>query len=300
MNTRCPWPIRSLGALALALPALLWPAPGRANTCDDPHPLRLSLIPKSQATQQRVLLAPLLRALEQSTQRRVELSLPSSYGAVIEGLLAGTVDVAELGPASYALLMARAEAVQVFAALSARDGTLPGQPGRYHALLLTNREAGLSSVAQLQGKRVSLTDPASTSGALLPRAGMRQLTGRTLEQHFGRVSYAGSHDRALQALRKGLVDAAFVSSTRLDEALRQGSLQADDVVELWRSPTVPTDPFVWRKRLCAPLQARVREAFLNHAAELAPMFRQLDSGPFVAASDEDYRAVRELLRQDPP
>ena len=129
---------------------------------------------------------------------------------------------------------------------------------------------------------------------------MRQLTGRTLEQHFARVSYAGSHDRALQALRRGLVDAAFVSSTRLNEALQQGHLKSDDVVELWRSPPVPTDPFVLRKRLCAPLQARIREAFLGHQAELAPMFQQLGSGAFVAADDADYRAVRDLLRQALP
>lgn len=285
----------------LALTAWLWPAFGHAQpACDDPHPLRMALIPKSQAQQPRSQLAPLLRVLERSTQRRVELSLPSSYGAVIEGLLAGTVDVAELGPASYAMLMTRAESVQVFAALAARDSTSPEQPGRYHALLVTNRDAGLDNVAQLQGKRVSLTDPASTSGALLPRAGMRQLTGRTLEEHFGRVSYAGSHDRALQALRRDLVDAAFVSSTRLNEALQQGHLNADDVVELWRSPPVPTDPFVFRKRLCAPLQARIREAFLGHRAELAPMFQRLGSGAFVAAHDADYRAVRDLLRQALP
>ncbi|MFC7410071.1 phosphate/phosphite/phosphonate ABC transporter substrate-binding protein [Hydrogenophaga atypica] len=288
-------------AWTLALAAWLWPLFGHAQpACDDPHPLRMALIPKSQAQQQRLQLAPLLRVLERSTQRRVELSLPSSYAAVIEGLLAGTVDVAELGPASYAMLMARAEDVQVFAALAARDGTPPDQPGRYHALLLTNRDAGLDSVAQLQGKRVSLTDPASTSGALLPRAGMRQLTGRTLEQHFARVSYAGSHDRALQALRRGLVDAAFVSSTRLNEALQQGRLKAGDVVELWRSPPVPTDPFVVRKRLCAPLQAQIREAFLGHQAELAPMFQQLGSGAFVPADDADYRAVRDLLQQARP
>lgn len=287
-------------ALLLTLVAWWWPTMGHATDCEDPRPLRLAFIPKSQVEHPRTLLAPLLRALEQTTQRRVELILPSSYGAVIEGLLAGTIDVAELGPASYAMLMARAETVQVFAALSDREGPQPTQPGRYHALLLVNRDSGFTQLAQLQGKKLSLTDPASTSGALLPRAGVRQLTGRALEQYFGRVSYAGSHDRALQALRNGLVDAAFVSSRRLAEAVRQGSLQADDVVALWRSPAVPTDPYVQRLTLCAPLKAQVRAAFLDHAGALESVFQRLGSGPFVAASDADYRAVRDLLRQNTP
>ncbi|MDP3520312.1 MAG: phosphate/phosphite/phosphonate ABC transporter substrate-binding protein [Hydrogenophaga sp.] len=263
--------------------------------CDDPTSLRVALIPKSRAQEQRTTLLPLLQALGQSTQRRVELTLPSSYSAVIEGLLGGTVDVAELGPASYAMLMERAPAVSVFAALSSADGTDPQQPARYHALLLTNADSGLDTLAKLQGKRVGLTDPVSTSGALLPRAGVLRLTGQALESYFGQVSFAGSHDRALASLRKGQVDAAFVSSTRLDEAVRAGALKREDVRELWRSPAVPTNPYVVRKRLCPKLQASVRDAFLKPRPGFEGMYRQLGTGPFVRADDADYQAVRELL-----
>lgn len=286
-------PNRSLWRIALS--ACLVSTASHASECDNPATLRMALIPKSRPQQQHQTLAPLLRALEQQTQRRVELTLPSSYSAVVEGLLGGTVDVAELGPASYALLMARAPAIDVFAALSSADGSAPGQPARYHALLLTRSDSGLESVAQLKGKRLSLTDPVSTSGALLPRAAIQQLTGQPLEAHFGQISYAGSHDRALDSLRKGLVDAAFVSSTRLAEAVRRGHLQVGEVQELWRSPAVPTNPYVLRKRLCAPLQAGVRQAFLQPTAGHQAMYRQLGTGPFVPASESDYQAVRMLL-----
>lgn len=288
---------RRLWTVGLAA-LLAWPASWSAD-CDNPATLRLALIPKSRPQEQQATLMPLLRALEQSTQRRVELSLPSSYSAVVEGLLGGTVDAAELGPASYALLMERAPAVVVFAALSSADGTEPDQPARYHALLLTNTSSELDSLAKLKGKRLALTDPVSTSGALLPRAGILRLTGQPLESFFGQINYAGSHDRALDALRKGLVDAAFVSSARLAEALRRGTLKRDDVRELWRSPAVPTNPYVVRKRLCPKLQASVREAFLNPHPGFEAMYRQLGTGPFVRANESDYEPVRELLGTAP-
>lgn len=283
-----------MGLAALMAGPASWSASWAAE-CDNPATLRLALIPKSRPQEQQATLLPLLRALERSTQRRVELSLPSSYSAVVEGLLGGTVDVAELGPASYALLMERAPAVSVFAALSSANGSEPDQPARYHALLLTSADGDMDTLAKLKGKRLGLTDPVSTSGALLPRAGVLRLTGQPLESYFGQISYAGSHDRALDALRKGQVDAAFVSSTRLDEAVRRGALKRDDVRELWRSPAVPTNPYVARKRLCAPLQARVAEAFLKPLPGFDAMYRQLGTGPFVRADDADYQAVRALL-----
>lgn len=280
----------AVGFAALAAAPL-----ANASACDNPAVLRVALIPKSHAQQQLQTLAPLLTTLESTLKRRVELSMPSSYGAVIEGLLRGTVDVAELGPASYASLMARAPAVEVFAALAAADSPASGRPGTYHALLLTQAHSGLDSVAQLKGKRLSLTDPVSTTGALLPSAAILQLTGHALEAHFGSVSYAGSHDRALQALSRGRVDAAFVASTRLKEALRTGQVQAGEFQELWRSPPVPTNPYVLRTRLCADLKAGVRHSFVQPSAGHEAMYRRMGTGPFVAASATDYRAIVELL-----
>lgn len=284
-----------VGALCLAL-VPVW---GWASACEDPRPLRMALIPKSNVQQQRIALVPLLRALELALQRRVEVGLFPSYGAVIEGLLSDAVDVAELGPASYALLMDReASAVAPFAALSGRDATEPGKVGAYHSVLITRKRSGLATLRQLKGRSVALTDPASTSGALLPRSGMRQLTGLPLDAYFSRVSYAGSHDRAILALHSGRVDAAFVSTNRLDDAVRKGVLDGDDITVVWRSPPVPTDPFVLRNRLCPGVAAAIREVFLNPQPGYAAMFQGLDAGPFVAVSDLDYQGVRNLLATD--
>lgn len=261
--------------------------------CDDPRPLRLALVPKLDPQRQREVFQPLLQALERTLQRRVELVPGTSYGAVVEGLLSGGVDVAELGPATYAMVVARqADAVTPFASLAAR-----GEPGvgSYRSVLMVRRDAGLNSLAALRGRSLALIDPASTSGALLPRQAVRELTGVPLEQHFGRISYAGSHDRAIAAVRQGLVDAAFVSSARIDEVERRGQLLPGDWLALWRSVPIPTDPFVVRQRLCAPVREAVARAFFSGDERLRPLLTTLGSTAFVPVSDSDYRAVRERL-----
>lgn len=90
-----------------------------------------------------------------------------------------------------------------------------------------------ASYAHARARDAGITAFAS----LIPRQMIRHLTGAPLERYFGRITFAGSHDRAMQAVQKGFVDAAFVSSSRLDEALRKGSVRPDaaDVPEYeWR------------------------------------------------------------------
>ncbi len=268
-------------------------AQGPAARCDDPRPLRLALVPKLDPQRQREVFQPLLLALERALQRRVELVPGTSYGAVVEGLLSGGVDVAELGPATYAMVVARqADAVVPFASLAARG---EAGVGSYQSVLMVRRDAGLNSLAALRGRSLALIDPASTSGALLPRQAVRELTGAALEQHFGRVGYAGSHDRAIAAVRDGLVDAAFVSSARLSEAERRAQLQPGEWLALWRSVPIPTDPFVARQRLCAPVREAMARVFFSGDEALRPLLVALGTTAFVPVSDADYRAVRERL-----
>lgn len=261
--------------------------------CDDPRPLRIGFIPKSDAQHLRDIHQPLLQRLRWVLQRPVELVPASSYGAVAEGLLAGQIDVAELGPATYALVMQRQrDAVAPFASVAAQ-----GQSGvaTYQSVLVVHGDTGFDDVRALRGRSVALIDPASTSGALLPRQSVAELTGRDLDQHFKSVTYTGSHDRAIQAVSKRLVDAAFVSSSRLTEAERLGRLRPGELRVIWRSVAIPRDPFVYRMKLCAPVREAIARTFFSGDAALRPLLDALDSPAFVPVSDKDYAAVRERL-----
>lgn len=286
----------TLPSLALLCLLACGSAASMAQGCDDPAVLRFASIPKSGAPQQQSL-RPLMNELERVLQKRVEVVRSNSYGAVVEGLQAGNVDLAELGPASYALLMERSPSVTAFAVLSQRTPGGSVEPGTYRAVLLVRADSGFRSINELQGKTLSLTDPVSTSGALLPMQAVQKLTGQSLEKYFSRVTYAGSHLRAIDAVQKKLVHAAFVSSTRLEEYRAQNDRAASEMKVLWQSPPIPTDPFVYRRNLCKPLVDKILQVFFSPSPALQPMFDELGGLRFVPASDSDYQAMRELVRR---
>ena len=279
--------------LLLLLTSCMWSA--RASTvCEDPRPLRVAFVPKSSQDPVR-LHGPLLRALEQALNRPVEVLPMASYGAIMEGVLSDAVDLAELGPASYSMVMERKAVVTTFATVARRAASGALEPMNYRSVLITRRDSRLDSVESLRGKALGLTDPASTSGALVPRQAVLKMTGRAIEAHFGSVIYAGSHDLAIQAVQRRLVDAAFVSSARFEEALRLGRVQVQEMLQVWRSPELPLDPYVHRTRLCKPLVEKIRAVFFSAAPEFGPMFQALGVAGFVSAVDADYQSVRDLF-----
>lgn len=267
-----------------------------AQGCDDPSVLRFASIPKADGAQQEQALRPLMKELGRVLQKRVEVVRSNSYGAVVEGLHAATIDLAELGPASYALLMERAPSVTAFAVLSEGLRADAAAPGTYRAVLVVRADSGFKSLKDLQGKTLSLTDPVSTSGALLPMQAVQKLTGQPVEKYFSRVTYAGSHLRALEAVHKGLVNATFVSSRRLEEYGQKKTASPRELAVLWQSPPIPTDPFVYRSSLCPPVVDKIRAVFLGDSPALQPMFNELGGRRFVPASDADYQSIRELVR----
>jgi len=282
--------------LALVCVAACGGVSTRAQGCDDPAVLRFASIPKSDGAQQQQTMRPLMKELERVLQKRVEVARSNSYGAVIEGLHSGNVDLAELGPASYALLMERGSPVTAFATLSRGLQADAAAPGTYRAVLVVRADSGFRSIKDLRNKTLSLTDPVSTSGALLPMQAVMKLTGQPMEKYFNRVTYAGSHLRAVDAVHKGLVDAAFVSSRRVEEygQNKPGSLK--EMAVLWQSPPIPNDPFVYRSSLCPAMVDKIRGVFFGTAPALQPMFIELGGRRFVPASDADYQAIRELVR----
>jgi phosphonate transport system substrate-binding protein len=285
--------------LLLGLFQLLLAGSIQAQACENPKIIRLSLIPKKNLASQAVEYQPLAKALEASLKRPVELILAPSYGAVVEGLLAANIDLAELGPASYAQAKARDARITAFASLIQGVGLHTDASDSYRSLLIVRSDKNFKGISSLRGGNVSLIDPASTSGALIPRQAINQLTGMPLERYFGRVTFAGSHDRAIQAVQKGVVDAAFVSSSRLDEALRTGSVRPDEIVVQWKSSPIPYDPFVYRGQLCQPVIDKIKQAFFQHKESLQGMLRSMNAEGFAPVSDDQYREIREIYANQP-
>jgi phosphonate transport system substrate-binding protein len=85
----------------------------------------------------------------------------------------------------------------------------------------------------------------------------------------------------------------------MDEALRNGSLRADELVVLWKSSPIPYDPFVHRGQLCQPVVDRIKHAFFMENKALQSLLRVIDRKGFIRVNDDHYREIREMFAARP-
>jgi len=256
--------------------------------------LRIGVIPKKSMEVLMQDYQPLLERLHQALGVPVSIVSASSYESVVDAVVSGGVDIAWLGPAAYVLALQRDPRIEPFASLAIRQGYFTPAGHHYQALLLARRDTA-SDIESLRGKRVALSDPASTSGSVVPNVEFTAQLGQPLARFFGAVAYSGSHDKSLDALLEGRVDAAFVASVRADAYLNSGRIARDTFNVLWRSERIYYDPYVFRGDLCAEYKTRIRAAMLENQQGLAAFLASQDASAIAPVSRAEYAPLVRMM-----
>ncbi|MDH0301606.1 MULTISPECIES: phosphate/phosphite/phosphonate ABC transporter substrate-binding protein [unclassified Pseudomonas] len=281
--------LRSIALLALA-PLLA----SQAQAGCTPHSLRLAVIPIENVEAMTREHQPLLERLGKAAGVPVELVVSASYESVVDAIVSGGADIARLGPASYLLAHRRDRRIEAFATFTLSAGTYTPAGNHYQALLLT-RADGPASLEAVRGARVALSDPASTSGSLVPSVEFAAQVGTPLPRYFRALVYAGNHDKALAALLEGRVDAAFVASERADAYLASHGIDPARLQVLWRSAPIHYDPYVFSASLCPALKQRLRKAMLADPQGLAAFVASQHATGLVPVAHKDYAGLEQLM-----
>jgi len=224
----------------------------------------------------------------------VEVFVATSYNAEIEAMRNGKLEIGEFGPLGYVLAhqVAKAEAVAAF-------GDDSGKPDTYWASIVTYPESGIKTVEEIKGHSFAFSDPASTSGHLFPAYGLRK-EGLDPDKDV-RALYAGSHTASFEALYNHKVDAGELNSEQLESAKQRGHYKDGDLVFLWKSDPIPTDPFCVRGDLPADFKARLVTVLQNlDLTTLDPADRKIMVGAgitrTVPQTDSAYDGIRDLVK----
>ena len=147
--------------------------------------------------------------------------------------------------------------------------------------------------------RSARSDPASTSGHLFAAYGLRK-AGIDPDKDIKAV-YAGSHTASFEAIYNHKVDAGELNSEQLESAKQRGHYQDGDLVFLWKSDPIPTDPIAVRGDLPAAFKAKLTDT-LQHLdlTSLDPADRKIMVGAgitqLVAQPDSAYDGIRDLVK----
>ena len=265
---------------------LLLAAPGRAADA----PLRVSMIPATDPSKMLRDAEPLVARLEKATGRKVALTIPQNYAAVVEAMVQGQVDLAHFGGFTFVQANQRAGAIP----LVQRD-----RDREFHSKFITTRD-DVKGLADLKGKRFAFGDVNSTSGHLMPAYFMRQggVDAAVLDQAI----YTGGHDATALAVAERKVDAGALDEAVWERLVKDGKVDPKKVRVFWTTP--PFVDYVWaaRKELDPATTRKIAEAFLAldpDRPEDRPILDLLSAkGRYVAVDVSSYARLRDAARRE--
>jgi phosphate/phosphite/phosphonate ABC transporter binding protein len=282
----------------LCLVGLIWSDVLRppATTIDETPELhgevvQILLAPTVDPVILKAELEPLRAYLERYLARPVQWSIAQTYGEAGEKLAASEVAFASLPPNLYiqtheAAPGVRLVAVKIHAGSHGSDG-----------VLLVRESEKLTSVNDLRGLSICYTDPASTTGYILPRATLRR-HGIDPDRDMKNAHVSGNHLQMMRDLMAGQCDVGGTFTAAYTTAEAAGVPVAQLRV-LAITGRTPHDSICAAPDTPSGLESKMRQALLDFdpqrdagVPQLGKVERLTGFGP---VTDDVFKSLRIAL-----
>ena len=235
--------------------------------------------------------------------KEVKIFPAADYDGVIQGLLGGTLDFAELGASGYAkAYLSDPDAVEPFLTTVQTDGSTG-----YYSVMLARKDSGIATLADAKGKKLGYADPDSTSGFLIPKVTLPDALGMPVDQYFSETSFNGGHENNVLAVLDGKIDVGVTwasgvgdfsegyTSGNVRSMVDKGMLDMEDVVQIWQSPLIPNGPLVVRSGLPQDMKDKIKAFFTALPTEDYECFRSVENGDFTGYTPVDARFYKPII-----
>lgn len=263
-----------------------------------PTSLSIGVIPFEDIQLTAKKFVGIIRAIEESTGKKCSWFYSTSYTSLIEAQIRGFVHIGYYGPRSYLLAHDLSNGmIEAFAQAIWGGGPYRRKKLGYHSYLIVKANSPYQSIDDLKGKTLALTDPASTSGDLIPKVELGKKIGERISEYFKKVFYAGGHDDAAVSVLEGRADAAAVADVTMDWAVDAKRYNPEDFRIIWKSKRLPLNPFAWRKDLSWELKEKIKKAFMsvNQTNFGREYLHAVRSDSIVLTDDSEYNRIRQVL-----
>jgi len=220
--------------------------------------LKMVAVPAIRGHMEEQFLA-LVKTVEKTTGYEIDIHESSTYKEAIESLKSGGAHIGWLGAQAY-LEGANESDIEAFAVATRGKENL----STYRTIFLTKNSSDINKLSDIKGKSLTLSQPGSTSGDLMPRHELRKIgLDPEIKSNFKKIIYSGSHETSLASVLSGTNDVAAVSEINYEDLLSQGLLNRDHFKIIHTSPAIPGAPLVYSKKLPEEIRNQLKEAVLN-------------------------------------
>jgi len=259
------------------------------------NPIKFFLVPSVDAKKLEDTGKILKKFLDEKTGYSFEVSVPTSYVAVVEAFGTKRADVASINTFGYLMANQRygVEAKITFIRF--------GSEG-YQSQIVALADGPIKELKDINGKKFAYVDPASTSGYLMPAKMFKDANIKPSETVF-----AKKHDNVITMVYQGQVDAGATFYTpptdgKIEDARRLVKTQFPDIEEKVKivklTDSIPNDPIVFRKEMPEAMKNKIIDALFE--------FQKSEEGKktfydiygitgMVRSDDKRYDSVRSML-----
>lgn len=238
----------------------------------------------------------------------VNVTVATSYNAIVEAMESGTVEVGIMPPATYAQAREMGVAKSILSSTlvdydqeteEKLEGTVVGN---FKAEVLVRADSDINGYEDLVGKTVAYLGASSASGYIYPVAEMKMLGIDIDEVNWVNITSVTS---AILAVCNGQVDACFTfegSRTVFANAIKDDAGNSYDLFETLKvaklsDGDIPNDAVAVIPSLSDETVAAIKDAFLAMAADEAGLEIMSAWGHtgYVESNEADYDTIAEYI-----
>ena len=224
--------------------------------------------------------------LAKKLNKEVKFYVTTDYTAVIEALHSKKAQIGYLSPFSY-VLAAQKKDITPLVVIGQN-----GKPSMYHSIIFASAKSGISNLDQLKhnAKNLSLSfsDPASTSGHLIPFAFLQSID-LDPDKKFKQVMFSGSHASTVLSVTSNKIDiGCSTKEYGTDILLRKGLIKKDDFMILWESEPIVASPIVIRNDIDVKFAEKIKNIYLNLHNDDSTVFNAYISLYHINANELSY------------
>jgi len=255
--------------------------------------LTIGLIPEQNVFKQKERYTPLGQYLERKTGVKIQFTILSRYGNILDRFAAEHMDGAFFGSFTGALAIRRL-GVEPLARPVNLDGT-----STYRGYIFVRKDGGIRTVADMKGKRLAFVERSTTAGYVYPMAFFREKGVSDIAAYFSEHYFAGSHDATVYAVLEGKADVGCAKHSMFDRLARKDPRVERELVILDTSPEVPSNGLCVRSDLDAQVKAGLAAVLLkmDQEPEGIDVLRKFEALRFVPTSKDDYVVVLKIAER---
>ncbi|MGK0468222.1 phosphate/phosphite/phosphonate ABC transporter substrate-binding protein [Clostridium sp.] len=228
---------------------------------------------------------PILNSIFNKIGYKVRTIIVKDYEALSLGIQEETIDVAWFSPFAY---------VKAHEKLGIVPLVSPKVNGKvsYNGYIITRKDSGINSLADLKGKSFGYVDEKSASGYLYAR-NIIKTEGMNPDKIFSRTSFMGSHDNVIKAILLKELDAGATYNEAMENASNHG-VDISQFRILAKTQDIPKDAIATSKKLSKEFCENLKKSFIEYVA--TTNIKSPIEG-FVESNDEKYNVIRDVLKK---